>query len=58
MSRKAQLRSVLVAAIDGVEPEVAAAWYPAGLVYVREHSLAVIRSVAESARGIRWDYSS
>ena len=51
-------RSVAVAAIDGVDPEVAVAWYPAGLVYVAEQSLTVIRSVAASARGIRWDYSS
>jgi len=51
-------RSVAVAAIDGVDPETAVALYPSGVVYVREPSLAVIRDVVESARGIRWDYSS
>jgi hypothetical protein len=50
--------SVTVAAIGGVDPETAVAIYPEGLVYVKELSLSVIRCVAESARGIRWDYSS
>jgi hypothetical protein len=51
-------RSVPVARIDGVDPATAVALFPSGGVYVAELSLTVIRSVAESARGIRWDYSS
>jgi hypothetical protein len=51
-------RSLAVAAIDGVDPETAVARYPDGIVYVRELSLPSIRSVVQSARGIRWDYSS
>jgi hypothetical protein len=31
---------------------------PDGSVFIKSASLAVIESVVESARGIRWDYSS
>ena len=56
-----QDRSVPVARIDGVDPGVAVAQYlahyPFGLVFVNK--LRSPRSApAESARGIRWDFSS
>jgi hypothetical protein len=49
---------VQVARIDGVDPAVAVAVLPHGDVFVRQPTLAVIKSVLKSARGIRWDYSS
>ena len=53
-----QAQSVQVARIDGVDPGIAVAVLPQGSVFVRQPSLAVIKSVVKSARGIRWDYSS
>lgn len=50
--------SVQVARIDGVDPGTAVAVLPDGSVFIKSASLAVIESVVESARGIRWDYSS
>lgn len=50
--------SVQVARIDGVDPGTAVAVLPDGSVFIRSASLAVIESVLEDARGIRWDYSS
>jgi hypothetical protein len=49
--------SVQVARIDGVDPGTAVAVLPDGSVFIKSASLAVIESVVESARGIRWDYS-
>jgi len=51
-------RPVPVARIDGVDPAIAVAQYPFGLIFVNKPSLATINAVLKSARGIRWDYSS
>ena len=53
-----QDQSVPVARIDGVDPAIAVAQYPFGLVFVKELSLATINTVLKSAHGIRWDSSS
>ena len=52
-----QDRSVPIARIDGVDPGLAIAQYPFGLVFVNKLSFATINAVLKSARGIRWDYS-
>jgi len=49
--------SVQVARIDGVDPGTAVAVLPDGSVFIKSASLAMVKSVLENARGIRWDYS-
>jgi len=53
-----QDRSVPIARIDGVDPGLAIAQYPFGLVFVNKLSFTTINAVLKSARGIRWVYSS
>jgi len=53
-----QDQSVPVARIDGVDPGIAVAQYPFGLVFVHKPSLATINAILKSARGLRWDDSS
>jgi hypothetical protein len=53
-----QDRSVPIARIDGVDPGLAIAQYPFGLVFVNKPSFTAINAVLKSARGIRWIHSS